>query len=261
MAMRARFLVAAALASLACGHAAPPAPASQPRPRDATRGGADGPVSPDQPPKGEDREGSPSIDEQLAAIQKAMNDLSGAAQQCWAAAAIARFDLAGELTLQIDIAAAGAHAAVVHDTAHDAKLAACVTQLATAYRWAPPLAGQSIQLPFRFRAPDGQSTIDRTLVPWNGQGKVSVAVLLDEANTGNAAASMVELAIAGGGATGLRATERAELWYFLAAGEVRWPAGQRAVAAGDMMFVPARGARDVAATAGDLHAVIVIVPG
>ncbi|HEX2690361.1 MAG TPA: cupin domain-containing protein, partial [Kofleriaceae bacterium] len=119
-----------------------------------------------------------------------------------------------------------------------------------------------IQLPFKFRAPDGQNTIDRTLVAWNGQGQVSVAVLLDENNTGNAAASMFEVAIAAGGTTGLRWADRAELWYFLGAGQVRSVAGgEHAVAAGDMMYAPKGSAREVAAASGDLHAMIVVVPG
>ena len=201
-----------------------------------------------------------SDDERLAAIQKAMNELDEAAQQCWAVAATERFDIEGEVTLQIDIAAGRARATVVHDTARNAKLSACLVQLMAGYRWAPPLYGQAIQLPFKFRAPDGQSTIDRALVAWHGQGKVSVAVLLDENNSGNDAASMFELAIAAGGATGLRRADRAELWYFAAAGEVRSPAGSRAVAAGDMVYVPRGAVRDVAAAA-DLHAMVAVVPG
>jgi quercetin dioxygenase-like cupin family protein len=133
------------------------------------------------------------------------------------------------------------------------------------YRWAPPLYGQAIQLPFRFRAPDGQNTIDRALVAWAGQGggqaRVSVAVLLDEASTGSAAASMFELAVAAGGTTGLRRAERAELWYFLAAGRVSARDADSPVAAGDMMYVPRGGARAIAATAGDLHAMVVVAPG
>ena len=70
-------------------------------------------------------------------------------------------------------------------------------------------------MPFKFTAPDGQSVIDRALVAWKGQGKLSVAVLLDEDNSGNAAASMFELAIAAGGTTAMAKAERAELWYFL----------------------------------------------
>jgi mannose-6-phosphate isomerase-like protein (cupin superfamily) len=197
-----------------------------------------------------------------------MNELDKAAQQCWAVAATERFDIAGEIALQIDIAAppAPAIASVVRDTAYSARLTACLVQLMAGYRWAPPLYGQAIQLPFRFRAPDGQNTIDRALVAWNGQGngqgRVSVAVLLDEASTGNAAASMFELAVAAGGTTGLRRAERAELWYFLAAGRVGFPGGDNyPVGAGDMMYVPRGGGRVIAATAGDLHAMVVMVPG
>ena len=181
-----------------------------------------------------------SEDERLAAIQKAMNELRGASQECWAAAATERFDIEGELTFQIAISAGGAQASAVHDTARNTRLTTCVAKLLSAYPWAPPLRGQTIQLPFKFRAPDGQSTIDRALVPWNGQGsgaaRVSVAVLLDENNSGNDAASMFELAIAAGGTTGLRRTDRAELWYFLGAGQVGFAGGKHAVAAGDMMY-------------------------
>jgi quercetin dioxygenase-like cupin family protein len=190
-----------------------------------------------------------------------MNELDKAAQQCWAAAATERFDIEGEITLLIDIAPGRAKSSVVHDTARNARLSACLVQLMAAYRWAPPLYGQAIQLPFQFRAPDGQNTIDRALVAWNGQGKVSVAVLLDENNTGSDAASMVELAIAAGGTTGLRTASRAELWYFLGAGRVASPAGRRDVAAGDLMFVPRGGVREVAAPTVDLHAMIAMVPG
>ncbi len=209
---------------------------------------------------------APGSELQLAAIQKAMNELDEAAQQCWAAAATERFDIEGEIALQIDVAAERSLAQVVRDTAHNARLAACLVQLMGAYRWAPPLFGQTIQLPFRFRAPDGQNTVDRVLVAWNGQGegqaRVSVAVLLDENNTGNDAASMFELAIAQGGTTGVRRADRAELWYFLGAGEVSWPAGGRhPVVAGDMLYVPRGGARAISAPSGSLHAMVVMVPG
>jgi len=250
-------VAAAGAALVACGAA--PAPAASaaaaplPQPGEAAARSLLA-APPAQPPQ----------EEVLAAIQKAMNELDKAAQQCWALAATERFDIAGELALQIDIAAppAATTASVVRDTAHDAKLSACLVQLMAAYRWAPPLHGQAIQLPFRFRAPDGQNTIDRALVAWNGQARVSVAVLLDEANSGSAAASMFELAIAGGGSTGMRRAERAELWYFLAAGQVGSPGGgSHPVAAGDMMYVPRGGAREVAAPAAELHAMIVVVPG
>jgi quercetin dioxygenase-like cupin family protein len=247
--------VALGVALGACGH--PPEPA----PRGPHGEGVAAPTSSSAPAAPGDA-AEASQDERLAAIQKAMNELDEAAQQCWAAAATERFDIEGELALQIDIAPGTSQASVVRDTVHNGKLVACVGKLLAAYRWAPPLYGQAIQLPFRFRAPDGQSTIDRALVAWNGQGKVSVAVLLDENNTGNDAASMFELAIAAGGTTGLRWADRAELWYFLGAGEVRPARGApHAVAAGDMMYAPKGSAREVLAPAGDLHAMIVMVPG
>jgi quercetin dioxygenase-like cupin family protein len=251
-----------AAGAAACGHSPEQPPARQhaaggAEPREPVRGG--GAAAP--APEPERADGPPST-ERLAAIQKAMNELDEAAQQCWAAAATERFDIEGEIALQIDIASDGAKATVVHDTARNTRLSACLVQLLGAYRWAPPLYGQAIQLPFRFRAPDGQNTIDRALVTWRGQGKVSVAVLLDENNTGSDAASMFELAIAAGGTTGPRRADRAELWYFLGAARVTGPVGgSQAVAAGDMLYVPRGAAREVAAPAGDVHAMIVLVPG
>ncbi|MDQ3364073.1 MAG: cupin domain-containing protein [Myxococcota bacterium] len=204
-----------------------------------------------------------SEQEKLAAIQKAMNELDEAAQGCWAVAATERFDIEGDVHVLADIAARGAQTHVTRDTTRNAKLTTCLAQLLARYPWAPPLHGQAIQLPFKFRAPDGQNVIDRSLVTWSVQATVSVAVLLDENNSGNGAASMVELAIARGGSTGLRVAERAELWYFLGPASVQVTRGKpaRTVAAGDLMYVPAQGARDVMATAGDVHAVVVMTPG
>jgi quercetin dioxygenase-like cupin family protein len=250
-----RVVCAGLVGAVACGHAPEPAPLQQ----------RDNAVVASPPAAGTSDAPEASEDERLAAIQKAMNELRGASQECWAAAATERFDIEGELTFQIAIASGKAQATAVHDTARNTRLTTCVAQLLAAYPWAPPLRGQTIQLPFKFRAPDGQSTIDRALVAWNGQGsgqaRVSVAVLLDENNTGNDAASMFELGIAAGGTTGLRRADRAELWYFLGAGQVVFGGSGHAVAAGDMMYAPKGAAREVGAAAEDLHAVIVMVPG
>ncbi len=206
-----------------------------------------------------------SEDEKLAAIQKAMNELDEGAQGCWAAAATVRFDIEGELKAQIDIGASATttHANILEDTSHDPRLASCLVAVLASYPWAPPLHGQSIQLPFRFRAPDGQSVIDRKLVAWNGQGKVSVAVLLDENNTANGDASMFELAVQAGGSTGMRTAQRSELWYFLGPATIGavGAQGQRTIAAGDMAYVPRGGARSISAGAADVHAVVVMFPG
>lgn len=200
-----------------------------------------------------------SEDEKLAAIQKAMNELDEAAQQCWAAVAVERFDIEGDITAQIDIEASSARATVVGDTARNPKLTACLVQLLGAYRWAPPLHGQSIQLPFRFRAPDGQNVIDRRLVPWNGQGGISVAVLLDESNSGNDAGSILEVAIDAGKTTGPRQPDRTEVWYFLTPAKLG--TSNKAVAAGDMVVAPKGSVREIASTGQPVRAVVFLVPG
>ncbi len=232
---------------VACGQ--PPAPAARPQRSKVIADAA----AADAPPV--------SDDEKLAAIQKAMNELSPASQECWAAAAAIRFDVEGELAAQIEIGPPNS-VTFVRDTTKNSALAACVKQLLTAYAWAPPLRGQALQLPFKFSAPGGQSVIDRRLVPFAGQGKVSVAVLLDENNTANPAVSMFELAIAAGGSTGLRTAPRAELWWFRGDAIVSGPGLPATnVTAETMMYVPANGAREVKAPGGDVHAVIVVAPG
>ncbi|MBV8757782.1 MAG: cupin domain-containing protein [Deltaproteobacteria bacterium] len=229
----------------ACGHSAPPAAPPAPGPAHGSVAAA---VTVDA---------GVSEDEKLAAIQKAMNDLKTAVQQCWASAATERFDIEGDVTAQIEIAADKSKATIVHDTTKSPALTGCLVELLSQWKYAPPLYGQAIQLPFKFSAPDGQSVIDRRLVPFAGQGAVSVAVLLDENNTGNSAVSMLAIKIAGNGTTGARTADRAELWYFQSPAQV----DGKPVAAGDMMFVPAHAAREVAASQGPVDAVVVIVPG
>lgn len=125
----------------------------------------------------------PTQEERLAAIQKAMNELDEGVQSCWAvAAASERFDIEGTLRARITIGTANVGIEIVEDTIRNAGLKTCMTKLLMGYRWAPPLYDQTIELPFQIKAPaDGQNVIDRNLVPWNGQGKVSLAVLLDDA--------------------------------------------------------------------------------
>src|SRR5690606_1327919 len=94
---------------------------------------------------------------------------------------------------------------------------------------------------------------------------ISVAVLLDEANTGNAAASMFEVAIAPRSTTQMRVADRPELWFFLGEAEVksRTKDGQKSViaAAHSMMYVAKGVAREVIARGPDMRAVVVLVPG
>ena len=235
------------------------APSSKPVTPPVGGSGSAQPVAPADAP-------SASDEEKLAAIQKAMNELDEAMQGCWAAAATERFDIEGDVKAQIDIGSpAGTAATVIEDTTRNKRITDCVAAVLQGYAWAPPLYGQSIQLPFRFRAPAGQNVIDRKLVAWNGQGNkaVSLAVLIDDANTGNDAASMIEVALAAGGSLGMRTATRTELWYFLGPATVAavGKQGQQQVAAGDMAYVPKGGARDVIASGSDVHAVLVLLPG
>lgn len=220
---------------VACSQPAPK-PVASPPPPVATEAPADAPAV--------------SQEETLAAIQHAMNELDEGAQACWARAATERFDIEGQFVAQVAIGDANAGVQVVQDTVRNPVLATCMTTLLMAYRWAPPLHGQTIQLPFMFTAPDGQSVIDRQLVSSRAQGNIAVAVLLDEANTGNAAASMFELHAPS--STGVRKADRAELWFFLTPGMI----GTDHVAAGDMAFVAAGGLREIKG-----NAVRVTVPG
>jgi quercetin dioxygenase-like cupin family protein len=236
--------VSALLVLAACPSPAPEPVRPQPPAGSASTAPADAPT--------------PSQEEQLAAIQKAMNELDEANQTCWASVAVERFDIEGEIKALIEIGDGTAKVTLVQDTTRTPRLATCVVAVLTNYRWAPPLRGQTIQLPFKFRAPDGQNIVDRTLVPWNGQGKVSMAVLLDEHNSGNPAASMIEVAIAAGGTTTERSPDRAELWYFLGPATV----SGKPVAAGDMVYMRKGGAREIKAPTMDaVHAVLVMVPG
>jgi hypothetical protein len=203
-----------------------------------------------------------SQEETLAAIQKAMNDLAPVAQQCWAKAATERFDIEGTIEASVTVSALVDVSLRVVGLPQG--LVLCMKSVLEQYTWAPPLRGQSFRLPFKFTAPDGQSVIDRQLVDAHVQGNTGVRVLLDENNTGNAAASMFELQIAPG-LTGLRRVDRAELWYFLDAADVgvlqQKTMSWAPVAPGDMLFVPEHGMRSVRATTGSVRAVVVAVPG
>ena len=220
-----------------------------------------------------------SQEETLAAIQKAMNELDEGAQGCWAVAATDQYDISGDLVMRIDVGPAKSTAAVVRDNVHAAKLAACMTELLGAYRYPPPLYGQTIQLPFQFNKVEGQSVIDRKLVEEHAQAGLSVSVLLDQSNTGNAGASMFELAIAPNGTTDVRVADRAEVVYFLTRGTIGkggtstrragngsvmttvQPGGTLVVPAGTMVYVPKGGVRSLGAKDEAAHVVIVTAPG
>ncbi len=202
-------------------------------------------------------------EERLAAIQFAMNQLDAGARLCWAsAAAVDGYQLAGEVAFTIEITAPRATVTVARDNTKTPRLLECMQRLLAEYSWAPPLRGQAIQLPFKFRAPAGQSVIDRSFVPAIAQGKGSVAVLLDERNTGNAAASMFEITLEPGATTELRTAPRSEAWAFLGEATILDGRGQKTqLVAGDTLLVPKDAVRQISAGAAPLRAVLVVTPG
>jgi quercetin dioxygenase-like cupin family protein len=204
--------------------------------------------------------------ERLAAIQHAMNELDEGAQLCWAAAAaVDGYQLAGDMALTIDIATPLSRVEVTKDNTKDQRLLACMRELLAEYAWVAPLHGQTIRLPFSFRAPSGQSVIDRQWVPFASESPnspVAVAVLLDAQNTGNAAGSMFEIRIAAGASTQLGLAPRSEAWTFLSSGSVTDGRGRsQQVATGDMMLVAKNGVRKLSAGATALRAVLLVTPG
>jgi quercetin dioxygenase-like cupin family protein len=250
--------LAAVVIVAACGHA----PVAQPQPQTGSSTSTSTSTIADAP--------GPSQDEILAAIQKAMNDLATPAHQCWAAAATERFDVEGELQMHVDIAGGTANVAIARDTSNSKRLGACMTTLLAGYRWAPPLANQSFELPFKFTAPDSQSVIDRQLVEWHGQGDVRIAVLLDENNTGNPNGSMLEVAIKSGSTTGNRWIDRVEVWYFRAPARLTLGQDEHAglvapeqhdISSGSFVLFRPGYSMEVTATKGDVHAAVAIIPG
>jgi mannose-6-phosphate isomerase-like protein (cupin superfamily) len=205
-----------------------------------------------------------SDEEKLAMIERGMNQLAPIASQCWAAGAVDDYLLEGTVVLQIAPHRDGARVAVVHDTTDDKVLTGCLQTIASAYAWPAELAGEVVELPFAFDAPDGQFVIDRRLVPINGQAGVGVAVLLDEKNANNPAASMLELTFKAKATSALAKTERHEVWVITAGSGTIGGADKAlpgTVARGSVIDLPAGAYRT--ATAGDagMSAIVFLVPG
>jgi quercetin dioxygenase-like cupin family protein len=250
-------VIRCAIATAALGIAAgcpPSQPPANPQPPGATDAAT---AAADQ------ADAAPISDEvRIAAIQHAMNQLAPVANQCWAAGAVDDYLLKGTLRLEIEPSAGGAARVVVTmNTTDDAVVADCMTKVAAAYAWPKELAGEVFELPFTFDAPDGQYVIDRRLVPVNGQAGVGVAVLIDNRNTNNPAASMFEVAIAGGKTLALAKTTRHEVWYVVEGGATLAGPTAGRIAMGDALDVPAGAYRGLTADGGGLRAMVVAVPG
>jgi mannose-6-phosphate isomerase-like protein (cupin superfamily) len=256
--------IAAALAVLGlagCGEKTRPLPPIESPDPDADAAVADE-LDPGTPPLEEVPE-----DERIAAIELAMNALAPVANQCWAAAAVDDFRLAGDVRAFVTIgraAGAGATVEITANTTDDDVLAACLTTVLGAYAWAPPLAGQAIELPFHFTAPAMQNVIDRRFVAGKTQAGVNVAVLLDESNTGNPALSLAEVTARGDDVkVHAREAERLEIWQMSSVTMARVRvAGGKELSAGpnDLVIVP-RGARVAIEPGPILGARVAFVPG
>ncbi|HUQ05669.1 MAG TPA: cupin domain-containing protein [Kofleriaceae bacterium] len=263
--MRTRIAAALAMVGLvlwlaACGEQQRPLPPLETPEPDADAAVADE-LDPGQPALEEVPE-----DERIAAIEIAMNALAPVANQCWAAAAVDDFRLAGDVRAFVTIgraSGAGATVEITVNTTDDDVLAKCLTAVLGAYAWAPPLAGQAIELPFHFSAPAMQNVIDRAFVPGKTQAGVNVAVLLDETNTGNPALSLAEIAARGEVQVHAREAERLEIWHMssVTVARVRVAGGKELSAGpGDIVIVP-KGARVAIEPTPILGARIAFVPG
>jgi len=130
-----RLVAGAALLLAACGHPdgarpAPPAPSA----------GSD--VVAPAPPVPVDAPEA-TQEERLAAIQKAMNELDEAVQACWAAVAVERFDVEGEIVPLIEIEKGTAKTTYVSDTVRNPKLAACASNTRTILKYCDSAARHS----------------------------------------------------------------------------------------------------------------------
>jgi putative monooxygenase len=258
-----------ALLVAACGHAAP-TPAGPGSGSASGSAAASGSVR-DQLEHGSGDSGDDSgakvdPDEiRIAAIEKAMNQLAPVANQCWAAAATDDFHLAGKLKMLISFDAGGrADAKATEDTAHDPVLTDCLVRVIAGYPWpAGVMAGQAIELPFAFTAPHGQNTIDRRLVAKSGGKGAQLQVLLDDKNSGNPAASMIEVDLDPGATLPLARTARDQVWIFLDPARLGGPGGKLAdVAALDAAYLAKDSYRTIAAPDGAAARVLIIaVPG
>ncbi len=203
--------------------------------------------------------------EQLAAVEFAMNQLDEGSQLCWAAAAaVDGFEISGALKFHIDIAAQRAATTVLADDIKNVRLRDCMVKLLSDYRWAPPLYGEGVELPFVFRAPVRQSVLDRRMVPSLTLGAAgtapAVAVLLDAQNAGNPDASLLEVVIPARVGTGVRIAVRPELWYFLTSATITLPGQIMQVTVGDAVWLPANTVRNIGGSA-EVRAVLLLVPG
>ena len=240
--------LALALSLAACAGSSDAATPVNPshEPSDATR-------SPDDPPPGKsEREKKDEDDAAIIAIEQAVNQLNPAIHQCWARAAADDYRLSGVVVLAVRIGAGGKTETVkpIEDSPGDPVLVACLTELWKKYTWPVGViaAGETVQLPMEFGAPEAQFTVSSADVsprPLGADGPAAASkaqVLLHHDNTGNDAGAMTLLEMAPGLSIPLHRHTSIEVIYVLSGRAVMTDitAKERAVGPGDAVFI-ARG--------------------
>jgi quercetin dioxygenase-like cupin family protein len=207
-------------------------------------------------------------EEQIAAIEFSINQLDEGVQICWAAAAANDgYELAGHIKARVAIGAGTATAELVEDGTGNAQLTSCVVSLLQRFRWPPPLQGQTIELPFEFRAPRQQFVVDRSLIsahiPQRASAAMtpSISVLLDEQNAGSVDASLLLLSLPANTSTGRRVAARSETWLFLNGATLSDGKRQTSARAGDAVTLAAGTVRSIAAGATGSNALLLVTPG
>ena len=201
------------------GGAAAPQPAAGP--------GGDETRSPDDPPPGKsEQEQKDEDDAAIIAIEQAVNQLNPAIHQCWARAAADDYRLSGVVVMAVRVGAGGKTESVkpIEDSPGDPVLVECLTELWRKYTWPAEAiaAGETVQLPMEFGAPEAQYTVSSAHVPPRPLGAEGAAaaskaqVLLHADNTGNDAGALTLLEMAPGMAVPLhRHPSSIEVIYLL----------------------------------------------
>jgi quercetin dioxygenase-like cupin family protein len=259
--------LASAAACSGSSGAAKPGPASHDS-SDVTR-------SPDdQPPSKSEQDQKDEDDAAIIAIEQAVNQLSPAIHQCWARAAADDYRLSGVVVLAVKIGAGGVASSVkpIEDSPKDPVLIQCLTELWKKYTWPVGViqAGETVQLPMEFGAPEAQYTVASADVPprplgAEGPGAASKAqVLLHADNTGNDAGALTILEMAPGMTVPLHRHTSIEIIYVLSGhGLMTDITGrERKVGPGDAVFIARGTAHGIKNTGGEpVVAVQLYAPG
>jgi len=127
---------------------------------------------------------------------------------------------------------------VVSDELKNKRLNACMVELWRAHNWGNVFApGDAIRLPpFSFVAPDAQYLVHSAFVPVSKREGAQTAVLLNEANTGNGAASMSLVQLRGEGTFHRHAS--IEIFFVLSGtGTVRSTHGSETLSPGSVVYL------------------------